>query len=62
MSLLRHLRRAQAAVLAVQTQAIQVKLQQHQMNKAPTPTTEPGKQVFEDVPSTYWAYSYIMDL
>ena len=30
--------------------------------KAPTPTTEPGKQVFEDVPSTYWAYSYIMDL
>lgn len=30
--------------------------------KAPTPTTEPGDQVFEDVPSTYWAYSYIMDL
>ena len=30
--------------------------------KVPTPTTEPGEQVFEDVPSSYWAYSYIMDL
>ena len=28
----------------------------------PAPTVEPGTQVFDDVPTTHWAYSYIMDL
>lgn len=27
-----------------------------------TPPTAEGKQVFDDVPPTYWAYDYIMDL